>query len=251
MAELNGPRLEPRIMGDLHGLAPAVQSKRLPEPTRAISQFAPLSQPDPPAVPIRGLQEPHLEGCRLAPRAEVALVAGLMHDVGKVWTRTVNKQGKVHFFRHEEMGANLMIGSGYVGLVSGACLADFGHVVTCVDKDEAKIAGLKRGEVPIFEPGLGELKIPVTQIMPEEIVKRRCRLRECVAPKPVVHPPKRRVEPLPNPVVWSLSLGLRTRLADFWRDQSAGVPYLVAEVPAQLDVLLVEEHVVVSEAVPE
>ena len=50
-----------------------------------------------------------------------------------------------------------MIGSGYVGLVSGACLADFGHVVTCVDKDEAKIAGLKRGEVPIFEPGLGEL----------------------------------------------------------------------------------------------
>ena len=50
-----------------------------------------------------------------------------------------------------------MIGSGYVGLVSGACLADFGHVVTCVDKDENKIAGLKRGEVPIFEPGLGEL----------------------------------------------------------------------------------------------
>lgn len=50
-----------------------------------------------------------------------------------------------------------MIGSGYVGLVSGACLADFGHVVTCVDKDEAKIAGLRRGEVPIFEPGLGEL----------------------------------------------------------------------------------------------
>jgi UDPglucose 6-dehydrogenase len=50
-----------------------------------------------------------------------------------------------------------MIGSGYVGLVSGACLADFGHVVTCVDKDETKIAALKRGEVPIFEPGLGEL----------------------------------------------------------------------------------------------
>jgi UDPglucose 6-dehydrogenase len=50
-----------------------------------------------------------------------------------------------------------MIGSGYVGLVSGACLADFGHVVTCVDKDEAKIEALKRGEVPIFEPGLGDL----------------------------------------------------------------------------------------------
>jgi UDPglucose 6-dehydrogenase len=50
-----------------------------------------------------------------------------------------------------------MIGSGYVGLVSGTCLADFGHIVTCVDKDQEKIAALKRGEVPIFEPGLDEL----------------------------------------------------------------------------------------------
>ena len=50
-----------------------------------------------------------------------------------------------------------MIGSGYVGLVSGACFADFGHVVTCVDKDDAKIAALRRGEMPIFEPGLDEL----------------------------------------------------------------------------------------------
>ncbi|AYG70162.1 MULTISPECIES: UDP-glucose/GDP-mannose dehydrogenase family protein [unclassified Rhizobium] len=48
----------------------------------------------------------------------------------------------------------VMIGSGYVGLVSGACLADFGHHVTCVDKSEAKIDALERGEVPIFEPGL-------------------------------------------------------------------------------------------------
>ena len=47
-----------------------------------------------------------------------------------------------------------MIGTGYVGLVSGACLADFGHEVTCVDKDESKIAALVRGEIPIFEPGL-------------------------------------------------------------------------------------------------
>ncbi len=50
-----------------------------------------------------------------------------------------------------------MIGTGYVGLVSGACFADFGHEVTCVDKDKAKIAALGGGEVPIFEPGLNDL----------------------------------------------------------------------------------------------
>src|SRR5450631_2623789 len=50
-----------------------------------------------------------------------------------------------------------MIGTGYVRLVSGACFADFGHDVVCVDKDTAKIAALGRGEVPIFEPGLNDL----------------------------------------------------------------------------------------------
>src|SRR5919106_4211753 len=50
-----------------------------------------------------------------------------------------------------------MIGSGYVGLVSGACLADFGHNVTCVDKDRDRIAALNRGDIPIFEPGLDDL----------------------------------------------------------------------------------------------
>src|SRR6266478_505585 len=50
-----------------------------------------------------------------------------------------------------------MIGTGYVGLVSGACFSEFGLTVACVDQDAAKIARLQDGEVPIFEPGLGAL----------------------------------------------------------------------------------------------
>jgi UDPglucose 6-dehydrogenase len=50
-----------------------------------------------------------------------------------------------------------MIGSGYVGLVSGACFADFGHTVACVDKDESRIASLEAGKSPIYEPGLDDL----------------------------------------------------------------------------------------------
>lgn len=50
-----------------------------------------------------------------------------------------------------------MVGSGYVGLVSGACFADFGHDVVCIDKDPAKIASLHAGVMPIYEPGLAEL----------------------------------------------------------------------------------------------
>ncbi|MFN3945200.1 MAG: UDP-glucose dehydrogenase family protein [Allosphingosinicella sp.] len=50
-----------------------------------------------------------------------------------------------------------IIGTGYVGLVSGACFSDFGHDVVCVDKDERKIAALEKGVMPIFEPGLDQL----------------------------------------------------------------------------------------------
>src|SRR5690348_16328222 len=51
----------------------------------------------------------------------------------------------------------VMVGSGYVGLVSGACFSEFGIEVACIDKDEAKIERLRRGEMPIFEPGLEAL----------------------------------------------------------------------------------------------
>src|SRR5450432_1550132 len=63
-----------------------------------------------------------------------------------------------------------IIGSGYVGLVTGACFADVGHNVICVDNDLRKVEALQAGKVPIFEPGL------------EEVIHRNVSARRCVSP---------------------------------------------------------------------
>jgi UDPglucose 6-dehydrogenase len=57
----------------------------------------------------------------------------------------------------------VVIGAGYVGLVSAACLADFGHSVICVDRDQTKIDALRKGEIPIYEPGLNDLVLNNTE----------------------------------------------------------------------------------------
>jgi UDPglucose 6-dehydrogenase len=71
-----------------------------------------------------------------------------------------------------------MIGAGYVGLVSGACLADFGHEVTCVDRDEERVALLNRGETPIYEPQLGDV---IAANVKQERLRFTSNLRESVA----------------------------------------------------------------------
>jgi UDPglucose 6-dehydrogenase len=71
-----------------------------------------------------------------------------------------------------------MMGAGYVGLVSGACFADFGHDVCCIDRDQARIARLERGELPIYEPGLDDL---VARNMREGRLSFRCDGKQAIA----------------------------------------------------------------------
>ena len=71
-----------------------------------------------------------------------------------------------------------MIGAGYVGLVSGACFADFGHVVCCIDKDAFKIGALEQGSSPIYEPGLDDL---LARNVREGRLSFRCDAAEAVA----------------------------------------------------------------------
>ena len=64
-----------------------------------------------------------------------------------------------------------VIGTGYVGLVSGTCFSEFGHDVICIDTDETKIARLNKGEVPIFEPGLQAMIDPPRKEVKDSISK--------------------------------------------------------------------------------
>jgi UDPglucose 6-dehydrogenase len=74
------------------------------------------------------------------------------------WTALQVPRPRAKHGRREDCRMQIaMVGTGYVGLVSGACLSEFGHSVTCVDKDSGKIAALKNGSIPIFEPGLEDV----------------------------------------------------------------------------------------------
>jgi len=81
------------------------------------------------------------------------------------------------------MAVITIIGTGYVGLVSGACLADFGNTVTCVDIDEKKIELLNKGEIPIYEPGLADV---VTRNTTEKRLSFTCSLPEALKQAQVI-----------------------------------------------------------------
>ena len=96
----------------------------------------------------------HGRGCR-----REAPVRALLHQAPLVHVRSLHRARDGQDGAHEArfVVKLTILGTGYVGLVSGACLADFGHDVTCVDTDGARIEQLNHGHVPFFEPGLAEL----------------------------------------------------------------------------------------------
>ena len=78
-----------------------------------------------------------------------------------------------------------VIGTGYVGLVSGVCFSDFGHDVACVDKDPAKIAMLEAGRIPIYEPGLDDLmarNVAAGRAAPPSFTRPSTAPRRCSSP---------------------------------------------------------------------
>jgi len=76
-----------------------------------------------------------------------------------------------------------MIGTGYVGLVSGVCFADLGNNVICVDKDLKKINSLKKGVIPIYEPGLDEL---IIKNYKSERIKFTTNLKEAISKSDII-----------------------------------------------------------------
>src|SRR6202521_5195472 len=86
-----------------------------------------------------------------------AATARIASAIGPLVSPAGGRAGAIDANCRENVMRVAMIGTGYVGLVSGACFADFGHTVICVDKDATRIARLCKGDMPIFEPGLTRL----------------------------------------------------------------------------------------------
>ena len=110
----------------------------------------------------------------------------------------------------------VMIGAGYVGLVSGACFAEFGANVTCIDVDVTKIAALERGEMPIYEPGLEDL---VARSVSDGQLKFSTTYEPAVSEADLIF--HRRRHPL---AAWRWSRGSLLRIRRRPRDRAASAP---------------------------
>ena len=97
-----------------------------------------------------------------------------------------------------------MIGAGYVGLVSGACFADFGHQVTCIEKDQKRVAAVNSGEMPIFEPGLDDLVAANTRQGRLEFAADLARVGDAEVVFIAVGTPSRRGD---GPPCWGVLIG--------------------------------------------